>query len=215
MPEIVNRFLRAVLPIRCVFCGEFTAGAALCPGCDRDLPWLDPRGVALRDCPQVFAALAYEYPVDRLITACKFQGCLSHARVLGELLAGFLLRARRTHSLALPELLVPVPLHTERLRERGYNQALEIARPVAALHRLSLAPSLLRRTRATAEQSGLSGEQRRHNVAGSFAVTGNCRGLRIAVIDDVVTTGSTAGAAAHALCRAGALHCDVWAVALA
>lgn len=213
MTTLVNRILRSLLPVRCTLCGALTTGAALCEGCNADLPWLDPAGAQLSGAPEVFAALSYEYPVDRLIVAAKFHRRLSHARVLGELLADFL--GKRSASRGLPDVLVPVPLHDRRLATRGYNQALEIARPIASEFYLPLRSALLRRTRATAEQSGLTGEERRRNVAGCFAVAGDCRGLRIALVDDVVTTGSTAGAAALALHRAGAVHCEIWAVALA
>ena len=90
MTTLVNRILRTLLPVRCVLCGAFTPGAALCEACNGDLPWLDPAGVELTGAPPVFAALAYEYPVDRLIVAAKFHRRLSHARMLGELLAEYL-----------------------------------------------------------------------------------------------------------------------------
>lgn len=201
------------MPVRCAFCGVLTTGAGLCEDCNSDLPWLDPAGTDLAGAPRVIAALAYEYPVDRIIVAAKFHRQLSHARLLGELLADFL--GQRPVNRESPDVLVPIPLHDRRLAGRGYNQALEIARPVASEFELPLRTGLLRRTRATAEQSGLSSEERCRNVAGCFRVVGDCKGMRVALVDDVVTTGNTASAAALALQRAGAIQCEIWATALA
>lgn len=174
--------------------------------CAGDLPWLAPplpgRGF--------FAALAYEYPVDRLVQGAKFHRRLHQARALGELLGMAL--AARPRPQPVPELLVPVPLHARRLAERGYNQALEIARPVAERLGLVLAPSLARRVVATAAQTGLSRAARRRNLRGAF-VAGGCAGRRVAIVDDVITTGSTAAALLRALRRAGAAQVEVWAVA--
>lgn len=113
----------------------------------------------------------------------------------------------------LPELLVPVPLHRRRQAERGYNQALEIARPVAWRLGLALAPTACRRIRATVEQTGLTAAARRRNLRGAFVAGAICAGRSVAVLDDVVTTGSTAAAVAAAVRRAGATQVEVWAAA--
>jgi len=228
----VDDWLACLIPRRCVLCHAPSGTSSVCAGCCDDLPWLAPgctgcgaplpEGLSPPRClrcsggrpapVRIRAALAYAYPVDRMITRAKFHGQLYFARALGELLAGRL-PALALAGEPLPDLLVPMPLHRRRLAERGYNQALEMSYPVAEALRLKPAIALCRRQRETREQSGLSASARRVNVRGAFTVSGDCRGARIAVIDDVVTTGSTAAALALALRRAGALRVEIWAVA--
>jgi ComF family protein len=151
----------------------------------------------------------YAYPVDHFIRALKFRGERVFARVLGELLA----REHRSRGWDLPDCIVPMPLHVSRLRERGFNQSLEIARFAAAsLGARVDAQSLVRRI-ATREQSGLSLEARRKNVRGAFEVVRPLPPGRIALLDDVVTSGSTAHAAARALLDGGADEVEIWAAA--
>jgi ComF family protein len=148
-----------------------------------------------------------------MITAAKFHRQLHLAWALGELLAGALERGREGR--AMPDLLVPVPLHQRRLAERGYNQALEIARPVAAKLRIRLRARACERIRATAGQTGLTAAARRRNLRNAFRARGEFAGARVAILDDVVTTGSTAAAVAMAFREAGAAGVEVWAVARA
>jgi ComF family protein len=163
---------------------------------------------------RVFSPLAYEYPVDRLVAGAKFRRRLQDARLLGELLAEALADAIRAGRVESASLIVPVPLHPRRLGLRGYNQALEIARPVAARIGLSLAAEVCRRIRATREQAGLPAVERRRNVRRAFAVReGAVRGVRVAIVDDVVTTGSTVAALAQALRGAGVADVQVWSAA--
>src|SRR5262245_59373704 len=116
----VDDLVALAIPRRCVLCNAESGPRNTCSGCAGDLPWLAAAGTG-----RVFAALSYEYPVDRMITAAKFRGQLHFALALGELLADAL------RSVEHPDLVVPVPLHRSRLASRGYNQAFEIARPVA------------------------------------------------------------------------------------
>lgn len=198
----VDDLLAWAIPRRCVLCNGASGRLGVCTPCAGDLPWLDAAG-------RVVAALAYEYPVDRMVAAAKFRGQLHFALALGELLAVAVARA----GCAAPDLLVPVPLHRRRLGERGYNQALEIGRPVAERTGVRLEPALCERVRPTAEQSGLKAAERRRNLRGAFRVRGRCDGARIAIVDDVITTGSTAAALAQALRAAGAAQVEVWAAA--
>ncbi len=202
----VDDLVAALIPRRCVLCNQASGAVTVCDGCRSDLPWL---GAADPGADRALAALSYEYPVDRMITGAKFHRQLHFAWALGELLAEAVV-ARRA---AVPEMLVPVPLHRRRLGERGYNQALEIARPVAALLRARLAPSSCERSRPTAEQTGLSAAARRRNLSGAFRVRAPCAGMHVAILDDVITTGSTTEALAQAFRDAGAARVDVWAVA--
>lgn len=213
------------LPRRCVLCNAVCGGVSVCPGCCADLPWIEPQaglpgwpaqaegssGASAGRPDRLVAALAYEFPVDRMIMGAKFRGQLHFAQALGELLVRVLVAGRT--SAELPQLLVPVPLHRHRLVERGYNQALEIARPVARTLGLKLAPTACERIRPTVEQTGLSAAGRRRNLRGAFRASGICRGRSVAVLDDVVTTGSTVSAVVAAVRAAGALTVEVWAAA--
>ena len=158
-----------------------------------------------------FALFRYEDPVDEMITALKFQGELGFARVLGTLLAKFI----RNRSV-LPDVLIPMPLHLTRLRERGFNQTAAIAAHAARRLQMKLDARLLLRARATLPQSGLSAMNRAANLQGAFAVaTGRRPPARVALLDDVMTTGHTAAAAAMTLKAAGAQHVEIWACARA
>ncbi len=218
-------------PGECLLCRARTdAGEDLCPGCRKQLPWITalcprcaislpeesasvPCGNCQRKAPvfdRAYAALHYAAPVDRLILNLKYHHRLELARALGRLLAGRLL--------ALPDrldIIVPVPLHPSRLRERGYNQSLEIARILATQLQVPLAANVARRVRATASQTTLPMKQRARNVRNAFNVKHDLSGKRVAIVDDVMTTGHTVSALAKALRRAGAEEISVWVVARA
>jgi ComF family protein len=160
-----------------------------------------------------FAPFLYEFPLADLVQALKYDGALANARVLGVLL-GEAVRRHRLHEGI--DAIVPLPLHTARLLERGFNQSHEVARFVARTLGLRCETHALRRTRPTSPQVGLPREARAENVRGAFVATREVvRGKRLVVLDDVVTTGSTVAAAARALRDAGATCVDVWAVARA
>ena len=213
-------------PPRCRLCGAHADALGLCAPCGAELPWLrsacpvcaEPKaGAATQPCarcltrPPPFTAarvaLRYAPPVDRLILEFKHGGRLA----TGRLLAGLLARHLAGTGTPSPDRLVPVPLHPQRLRQRGFNQAAELA----ALLPFPAAPRLARRVRATPSQGGLSRAQRRRNLRGAFAVDQPLNGLHVAVLDDVLTTGQTAAALAKALRDAGAARVEVWAVARA
>jgi ComF family protein len=206
----VDSLLAWLIPRQCVLCHEASGELALCGACRADLPWLaDAGSAAAGGAGRALAALSYEYPVDRMVTGAKFHRQLHFAWALGELIAAVV----EERGGELPDLLVPVPLHRERLARRGYNQALEIARPVAERLRVRLAPSVCDRVKPTAEQTGLSAAERRRNLRGAFRARLPFSGARVAILDDVITTGSTAAALARALRAAGAAHVEVWAAA--
>jgi ComF family protein len=207
----------------CFLC-RGAAREVLCEPCDADLPRLDaalcprcalasPAGAVCGRCltrPPPYdattAALAYRFPADVLVQALKFRGELALAPLLGDLLA------RRVSGKGV-DLLVPVPLAPRRLRERGYNQALEIARQAAAVTGLRLAPDACRRTRETSEQMGLALDEREGNVRGAFDCPQLVGGTTVAVVDDVMTTGATLAEVAAAFKRAGAARVLNWVVA--
>lgn len=211
-----------IVPPTCCLCGA--PGQApdldLCGMCAKALPINRSPGGLLTLKPasgdeevsasvRVFVPFVYAYPVDHLVRALKFRGERAYARVLGLLLA----HAYRESGGRLPQMIVPIPLHNERYRGRGFNQAHEIARFAAAHLGVPVETHCLARRFATREQSGLSVAERRLNVRRAFAVTRPLRAERIALVDDVLTTGSTASTAARALLDAGAIEVQLWAVA--
>ena len=228
-----KRLLQSLLfPVHCRLCAVRTGTAvSLCPDCSADLPWLEsachqcgcalPAGDdqllcgACQQRPPLFdtttAILQYRPPVDYLVQRLKFSGELAIAPLLSELLA--LQVCSREDS--LPGLIVPVPLHPSRLRERGFNQATEIARLLGKKLHLPVNHRLCKRTRKTDTQSLLPVKIRHWNVRNAFAVTGEIPARHIAIVDDVMTTGHTVNELARALKRAGAERVEVWVIARA
>lgn len=202
----------AVMPLRCAFCGTRTDGpeAAVCRDCHDDLPWIR----ASTACPvaplvQEIAPLAYAFPVDAAIKALKFRRRLYYGPALGQLLCA-------TIDL-LPagiDAVQPVPLHWWRQWLRGFNQATEIARPVARQLDVPLVNGVVRR-RPTRPQSGLSARARNRNLSGAFAVRRNLEHEHVLIVDDVITTGATMQGVARSLLEAGAGKVSGLAVARA
>jgi ComF family protein len=209
-----SRLLGATLfPPRCCLCGfeGSPPDLDLCGYCQADLPWESFR------LPSLLAAFRFEPPVDDLIRRLKYSGALDHARMLGEMLA----RAVRQRGDPLPKLLVPVPLHDARLRERGFNQAAAIARFAGRALEIPQAWHAMRRVRDTPTQTALDHAQRHENVRGAFSLV-SPRARRqlqaadhVAVVDDVTTTGSTLAEMKCVLLAAGVRRVDLWAVARA
>jgi len=199
------------------FCPECRAGlpkpaAALCPVCavaHRSLiPTQHHCEMCLRDPPpfaRVYAAAPYGGTLQDAVQRFKYHGQLALEQPLGKLL-GATLRAR---VLPRPHLLVPVPLHIDRLRQRGYNQALQLARQIGREFDVPIAADLLQRVRATEPQQGLDAASRRGNLRGAFSVARPVLGRRVLLVDDVMTTGATARECAAALRCAGAAVVDV------
>jgi ComF family protein len=218
-----------LLPQACLLCGgAIDRGLLVCAGCDRSLPRLGPAcprcaspyeeadaalpcGRCQQEPPahtRVLAPFRYGAPIDRLVQGAKYHGRLDWTAALSRLWL------RERLATASIDALVAVPLHRARLRERGYNQALELARPLAAAFKL---PLLLKveRVRATPPQTGLSREERRRNLRDAFVARENVSGLRLAIVDDVITSGATAEALTRCLLKAGAQSVEVWVVARA
>ena len=209
--DCVQRFA-AVVP-RCTGCAlEVPAGVARCGACLSDpLPF--ERSVA---------AVDYAYPWDSLITHFKVHAALDLAPALAHGLADAVLRSDAmryidTASALQRPLLLPVPLSAARLRERGYNQAWELARRMARRLRCPADARLLLRVRDTPHQLAFPPAERAGNVRAAFAVeprrSAELRGRSVALIDDVMTTGATAAEIARVLLQAGAAQVQVWAVA--
>jgi ComF family protein len=159
------------------------------------------------------AAVNYAHPWDGLVTQFKFHSALD----LAPALAQRLLDAHRRSGRAAPALLLPIPLSRARLRERGYNQAWELARRLARALDCRSDSGLLLRVKDTPHQLALAPDKRAGNVRAAFAVEPRRRaelaGADVTLVDDVMTTGATVAEAAHVLLRAGAAAVDVWVVA--
>lgn len=186
----------------CALCGESSGASLVCGACAAALP------PAAADA-EVLAAFEYRFPVDRLVQRFKFGGDLAIGRWLASALAE---RARHEPR---PDLLLAPPLTPARLRERGFNQSLEIARVVGRELRIPHSHRVVRKVRDTPAQHGLGARARRANLRGAFRCERALGGLRVAIVDDVLTTGATAGTLADELRRAGASEVRVWTVARA
>ncbi len=211
---------RTALAQDCVLCGAASGDELLCGGCRAELPLLPescPRcalpspgaapcgacGAAHYDA--TLAVWRYEFPCDRLVQALKYRARLPIAGLFARALAGRL-RGRA-------DLVVPMPLHRSRVAERGFNPSLEIARALVRLTGGTLAPAAARRVRPTRAQAELPLEQRAANVRGAFECAMDLQGRRVAVIDDVMTTGTTLDELARVLKAAGASRVENWVVA--
>ena len=203
---VAERLLRVLLPLRCLLCGADGDGRDLCAGCARDvainrpccprcaLPLAAPAplcGECVEREPPFAAAWApfrYEHPLDLLEARFKFRGDLAAGRVLAELMIERVRIERPDH----PALMIAVPLHVSRLRERGYNQAFELAKRLTSALDVPLARDVLVRTRATPAQTALDSPSRRRNLRGAFALaTRHALPDHVVLLDDVMTTGAT------------------------
>jgi ComF family protein len=219
------RLLRALLAQDCILCAAPSGDAPFCAGCADDMPALGeacprcagpgPGGAVCGQClaapPSFDATVAlwrYAFPVDRLILALKYGGRLSLARAFGAALAARV--AGRP-----VDAVVPMPLAPPRLRSRGFNQAMEIARALARESGATVLPDRVMRVRDTPPQADLPHDARAANVRGAFACSGLFTGQSLAVVDDVMTTGASLEALAATLKRAGAARVECWVVARA
>ena len=229
-----------LLPPRCIGCGGPATGLCkidlpkldLCPACYGQLPinrhacqhcGLPLSGTAfslicggcLRRPPKYQSSLCaygYAYPIAQLIHRFKYGGSLAHARVLGTLLASYV---RDRHTGNWPECVIPVPLHSVRYRARGFNQVIELGRFVTRELAIPMRTDLVERTRYTPEQAGLSRRERRKNLRRVFRTTTKSLPVHVALLDDVITTGSTVNELTRTLRGCGVAHIEVWGLARA
>ncbi len=230
--RIAAQTLSGLMPRRCVFCGVTNRGDErfLCPGCHDDLPWIRhacphcARSLPGESAPRLpcascqaspppftaaVAPLEYAFPVDAAIKAFKFRRRLFFAPAFAEILSAA--------AAGLPpdvDALLPVPLHRWRQLRRGFNQAAELAAPLAAATGLPMIGNVTR-GRATPYQSGLGARERRRNLAGAFRVSGELRARHVVVVDDVITSGETCGQLARLALAHGAEKVSVLALARA
>ncbi|AMC36972.1 hypothetical protein VN23_04485 [Janthinobacterium sp. B9-8] len=214
-------------PCRCVLCAASCKNSALCPACLRHLPYLSqalcPKcalptydGGLCAAClnrPPAFdfsyAAFIYTAPIKELIIAAKFSGQWSLLPTLGQLLLATVSRSPR------PDFIIPLPLHPARLKERGYNQAFELAQISARQLHIPIQLNTLKRRINTEHQARLSQAERHKNMRNAFYTQQNLAGKHIVIVDDVMTSGSSLHAAAACLKEAGALRVDAWVLARA
>ncbi len=226
----LDPLLDVLLPRTCLLCGTQTT-AALCSACSSDLPRLPahvcpicaaPLGAPAPACgaclklPPAYdathAALCYAFPVNRMVLNLKF-GHHAFGRRLAS--ADFFAACLLAGTSPVGNVIVPVPLSRQRLRERGFNQALEIARPLARALHLPLDISSLVRVRETAPQSLLPWRARKNNVRHAFECCRDFSGQTVIVVDDVMTTGATLDAVAQTLKDHGAARVINWIAARA
>ena len=169
-----------------------------CGACLKKPPWFD----------KTIALFFYQAPIERFIIELKFNKKLIYAKLLGTLMVEYL---KNQHT--LPECIIPVPLHRKRLQERGYNQALEIARPLAKQLKIPLLTTACRRIKPTSAQLHLPASARRRNVKGAFRVDEGFSFKHVAIVDDVVTTASTVAELSKILKQAGVQMIEVWCCA--
>ena len=223
--------LNSLVPSSCLLCNGYVRGLKpLCHGCEHALPWNThaclrcaiPMHDAAQVCgqclqaPPVFqhalCAFRYEPPIAGLLNRFKHSGKLACGHWLAQHLANTIGEHYQTEHMLLPDCVLPVPLHWRRLRNRGFDQGLEIGKVLARRLNISLSTAL-RRQRHTDSQQALSREQRQHNLAGAFALRKQLAARRIALVDDVLTTGSTANEISALLQTAGVEEVHVWAIA--
>ena len=196
---------------------ELPRNAVACSRCAKPLPTAAPVCGACQQHPPPldFARTLYRYqsPVDRLIQQLKYDGRLYVARMLGERLRDAASEWLEQHG--KPDLLLPVPLHRRRLRQRGFNQSIEITRLAARHHGIPLDYDSVWRIRKTDPQTELPLTKRKQNVRDAFEVRVRVKGLSVVLVDDVITSGHTVGELARILKRAGAREVGAWGIARA
>lgn len=223
--NIIQNYL---LPPLCILCGDNGfAHYDLCRACYHELPRIDSncsqcgtyfkqlRGDLCSHCinlpppfDRTIAPFMYSQSIAYLIKTLKFHNHYKNARLLGSLLADQVM-AENAHA----DCLIPMPLHRNRYRERGFNQTIEIGRIVSKQLRIPLSLTECIRKRDTPHQVGLSASQRQMNVQDAFAMVRPLQGKRVAIIDDVMSTGASVRELAKVLKQAGVMRVEVWVCA--
>ncbi len=233
MIHFLKKFSNWILPHICILCRKISNRSQdLCLACLQELPFLKqgcltcanvlPLNHSFPLCGQCLqkkppfdithALFLYEPPITKLILDLKFHHALTHAKLLGELLAEKILYEWYQKS-DLPTAIIPMPLHASRLKERGFNQAVEIARPLAKALHLPLILDDVVRVKPTLPQMSLPKSERKRNIKNAFFVKKSLKNQHVAVLDDVITTGNTVHELCRLLKRRGANKISVWSCA--
>lgn len=215
----------------CILCGMSSRRKQdLCKKCEAELPWIEKScfrcgqpldNENITECGQclqkiipfdrTIALFHYKKPIDILIKGLKFTNKLIYARILGDLL-GAKLQQSYKHDKP-PDTIIPVPLHKKRLQERGYNQALEIARPIASKFNIPIDYQSCQKVKHTKAQASIPAQERLNNMQKAFVVSKKFCAKHIAIIDDVITTGATIRELSAAFRQHGAQTIDIWCCA--
>lgn len=222
-------FLKSILEQYCLLCASYKGNElGLCEACLNDLPWhTSPQcsqcgllsdgltcGSCLNSTPHydaTHALFTYDFPVDSLLQHYKYRDMLHLANTFATLL--------HRKKLSRPinpnkiDLIIPMPMHDKRLQERGFNQALEIARIIAKNTHIKLDYTACERTKLKPPQASLPLKDRIKNIRGVFNCSQNLQGINIALVDDVMTTGASLNELAKTLKQAGAAHVECWVIA--
>ncbi len=232
MRSFFDTLIDHLLPRRCLLCRMPGAdNSLLCRECCIELPYLKHGcnrcaislpleapplcGVCLKTSPpmdRTFALFHYQEPISRFITQLKFHEQLGYAQCLGILLAR---EISKNNDSARPQALLPVPLHTTRLQDRGFNQSLEISKVVSKELKIPILERICMRHKATEAQSQLPAKLRKDNIRNAFSLIKPLEYKNIAIIDDVLTTGHTAMELSQVLKKGGADRVEVWCCARA
>lgn len=196
LPAINNQCFQCGLPLNIV---DMESDFVRCGQCLKAPPAFD----------LCISPYHYALPVNQFITQLKFRHQLHYARILADLLISKI----EQHSENLPECIIPVPLHRNRLRQRGFNQAIEIARPIAKKYGITLDIKSCTRVISTPPQMEQDKQTRQKNVRNAFKVASDFRYKNIAIVDDVMTTGHTLNELSRMLRKQGAKRIQVWAAA--
>jgi ComF family protein len=223
-----------LLPYTCLLCKKLTRnGQDVCHDCEQLFPLLNQACLScaypltrifathcnrcIKTPPpfdRTHALYLYEAPIKQLILELKFKHALMNARILGEILANHIQKKWYLQK-SLPDYIIPVPLHPNRLKERGFNQALEMARPIAKIIKRPIQYKNIHRVKSTFAQATLNAVERHHNMQEAFIIDLDLSHRYIAVIDDVITTGETLLSFCKMLKQAGAQKIDIWCCARA
>ena len=193
LPENMCACVRCALPL-------YDAEQAMCGRCLKKLPAFDA----------AWSPFIYAQPLEWMIAQLKFNAKLLQADLLADLML-----QRLPMRAAKPDCIMPVPLHNKRLRQRGFNQSVELARPLARALQVKLDLTSCQRVRATSPQTGMKAVQRRRNLRGAFEFKNNQNYHHVVLFDDVMTTGATLNELAGLLKQKGVHRVDVWSLARA
>ena len=234
---IMRSLFNKALAQPCLLCASYQGGKfGVCNGCTQQLPWFkapqckvcglvsqhDICGACLSAQPsidQTHAVFTYDYPLNHLLQQFKYQEALSISRLFAHVLQQKIAQNKTLSALINGEnqpnidLIIPMPMHPQRLKIRGFNQAHEIAKPVAKALNIPLEPHLCQRVKLTPPQASLPLKDRVTNIRGAFECNKNLEGLNIAIIDDVMTTGASLNELAKTLKKAGAARVECWVIA--
>lgn len=225
---LFSRLLQFFYPTHCVLCKEKTSDY-FCNDCFDLLPWIKNSCIRCGDSlfdnqnhsicnhciahPPIFdipvIPFSYQKPISNMIMFLKFNQKIIYSRILAKLMINHI----EKNSMSLPDMIIPIPLHPNRLRERGFNQALEIAKPMGKYFNVKVDFMSCHRIKNTEPQSLLPAQKRKDNIKNVFEVKKNITTKHVAILDDVVTTGNTINEFSSILKKAGVEKIQIWSCA--